>query len=295
MSTSTSFDPAFLDEIEGLMLVARQVADGAVAGIHPSRRRGSSIEFSEHKLYTPGDDIRRMDWRAYAKTDRYHIKEYEDETNQNIEILLDISNSMTFSGEADLTKLNFARMLASGLAYLAVNQGDKVALTLFSNDVTHSTALASGSPHLARVLNELTSIKPGGETHLAVATAHFLSKKRKHTSIFILTDLFDPHPGIELALRSLVAARHDVTLLHILDPQEINFDFEAPAHFAAMEDSRKLFVHPRLIRATYQKEMDAFLEKTERTLGAAGISYHRALTDASAAMTLRTLLQLRQG
>jgi uncharacterized protein (DUF58 family) len=285
--------PELLNEVEGLQLSARSIASGALAGMHRSLRRGASIEFSEHKLYTPGDDIRHIDWRAFAKTDRFHVKQFEDETNLRIELLLDHSGSMGFKSESSLSKFHYARALGAAITYLALRQGDSTGLTTFESDVTGELPPRAHSSHLFEILSRLAQLTPQGETGISPCLQRFAQTRRKKTIAIILTDLLDPSPKLETAFRQLVARRHEVAVLHILDPAEIDFPYESPARFASMEDTRKLFIHPRVLQSAYQKEMRAFLDTTETTMRGNRIDYHLIRTDTPPQKALASFLRTR--
>ncbi len=287
-------DADLLAEIETLQLEARKVAHGALSGMHRSLRRGSSIEFSEHKLYTPGDDIRHVDWRAYAKTDRYHVKQFEDETNILVEVLVDHSGSMAFGGEDRQTKLDSARTLAAALAYLALRQGDAAGLVTFSHRVTDELPARATSAHLMEVLTRLVQVRAEGATGIARSIDSFAQRTRRRAVAIVLTDLFDPDPGLMDAFRRLAARRHDVAVLHLLDPAELEFPYENPSLFVSMEDNRRLFVHPRTLRSAFVAEMATFLDETARRMSEAGIDYQRVDTREPLGQVLGAFLRGRE-
>lgn len=268
-----------LDEIESLHFAARNIATGALAGLHRSPRRGASIEFSEHKLYTPGDDIRHIDWRAFAKTDRYHIKQFEDETNLRIELLIDHSGSMGFKSEGLLSKLEYARAMGAALTYLSLRQGDSTGLVTFERELTSELPPRSNSSHLFEILNRLTTLRPAGETGITENIERFARTRRKKTIAILLTDLLDPSPQLQTAFRQLVASRHEVAVLHLLDPAEIDFSYELPAQFHCMENERQLFIHPRTIAPAYRLEMEKFLSETANSMLGLGVDYQLIRTD----------------
>ncbi len=297
-SSATGPDAKVLSEIENLALVAKDAAHGALAGMHRSLRRGSSIEFSEHKLYSPGDDVRHIDWRAFAKTDRFHIKQFEDETNLRLELIVDHSNSMAFAGESGETqqpsKLDYARTIAGALSYLALRQGDATGLLCFADKVTTELPARASSSHLMEILTRLQALKPGEDTSISTALRHFSQTRKRRTVSVVLTDLFDPNPDLINEFRQLAARRHDVTVIHLLDDAEINFPYDAPSTFASMEDDRKLFVHPRIMRQTFVKEMKNYIEKTRRELRMAGIHYQMVNTNADPGQIIGEFLRQRQ-
>jgi uncharacterized protein (DUF58 family) len=284
---------ALLAEIEGLQLRARQAAQGALAGVHRSQRRGTSIEFSEHKLYTPGDDVRHIDWRAFAKTDRFHIKQFEDETNLTLELVVDHSGSMRFSSEDRPPKLEYARVLAGALSYLALRQGDATGLTTFAGDTDLTVPPRATSSHLFEILSRLVSLTPSGPTRVRAALDRFAAVQRKRSVVVVISDLFDPDGDLVSAFHRLSARRHDVSVLHLVDRAELDFTYESPALFASLEDSRRLFVHPRTLRNVYVAEMKKFLSRTERGLAEAGIDYHRIETATPHAQALGQFLRPR--
>jgi uncharacterized protein (DUF58 family) len=287
-------DAALLAEIESLHLRAQLAAQGALAGMHRSLRRGTSIEFSEHKLYSPGDDVRHIDWRAFAKTDRYHVKQFEDETNLTLELLVDHSGSMAFHSDGLPAKLDYARTLAGALSYLALRQGDATGLFGFASDVTVELPPRATSSHLMEVLGRLATLEARGPTGVASCLDRFSQSRRRRSVVFVVSDLFDPDPALPAALRRLAARRHDVTLLHLLDPAELNFPYESPAQFASLEDDRRIFVHPRALRAAYVAELERFLASTARLCTEAQIDYHRIDTSTEPARALGEVLRRRE-
>lgn len=293
MSSSLELSPQLLSDIESLQLAARTIVAGALAGAHRSNRRGSSIEFSEHKLYTPGDEIKHIDWRAYAKTDRYHVKQFEDETNITLELLIDSSASMGYAGEGRASKLDYARELGAALCYLALRQGDASGLVTFATTIRDQLPARATSAHFIEVMSRLVKLAPSGTTSLVQGLDQFAQRSRRRALVVIISDLFDPDPSLLDAFRRLAARRHDVALLHVLDPAEIEFPFENPATFESMEDNRKLFVHPRTLKQHYVREMQAFLDRTARSLRESGIDYRQIRTDTAPAQVLGDFLRGR--
>lgn len=291
--SSYELSPELLSDIETLQVAARTIVAGALAGAHRSNRRGSSIEFSEHKLYTPGDEVKHIDWRAFAKTDRYHVKQFEDETNISLELLIDSSASMAFHGDDRDAKLEYARKLGAALCYLALRQGDASGLVTFASTVRDELPARATSAHLLEVMTRLARLQATGETSLVRALDQFAQRNRRRSMVVVISDMFDPDPALLDAFKRLAARRHDVALLHLLDPVEIDFPYENPATFASMEDDRRVFVHPRTLRAQYVKEMRAFLDRTSRSLREAGVDYREVRTSDSPASVLGEFLRGR--
>ena len=288
-------EAALLSEIENLHLRAQLAVQGALAGVHRSRRRGASIEFSEHKLYTPGDDIRHMDWRAFAKTDRYHIKQFEDETNLTLHVLVDHSGSMQFSSNGNMSKLAYARDLAAALCYLALRQGDATGLLTVGGTTSQEVPARATGSHLFEVLRHLVTCQAEGPTRLAWALDRLARTSKRRSLMVIISDLFDPDPELPKAFRRLSARHHDVSVLQLLDPAELHFPYESPVQFASLEDNRRLFVHPRTLRATYLDEFKKFTERTRRQLSEARIDYAKIDTSTSPGQALAAFLRSREG
>jgi uncharacterized protein (DUF58 family) len=287
-------DAALLADIETLQLNARNAAHGALAGMHRSLRRGSSIEFSEHKVYAPGDDIRHIDWRAYAKTDRYHVKQFEDETNIVVELIVDHSGSMGFASPGRPAKLDIARTLAAALSYLALRQGDAAGLITFAEKVSDELPPRATSVHLMEVLTRLVRLSAGGPTGVARCIDSFAQRSRRRAVAILISDLFDADPELPASVRRLCAQRHDVAVLHLLDPAELEFPYENPSLFVSMEDERRLFVHPRTLRSAFVSEMRRYLDATARQMSEAGVDYHPMVSNTDPAQALAAFLRGRE-
>lgn len=290
---ATGLDAKTLGAIDELQLVAKQVATGALAGMHRSLRRGSSIEFSEHKLYSPGDDIRHIDWRAFAKTDRYHVKQFEDETSLRLELCVDHSASMDFAHEGRPTKLAVARQVAAALAYIALRQRDATGLATFGASLTNELPARATSSHLIEVLGRLAMLRPEGPTGVAATLDRLAQQWTRRSVIVVISDLLAPLDEVDQAFARLAARRHDISVLHVLDDAEIDFPYENPSTFVSMEDERKLFVHPRMLRSAYQREVGAWLGELPRRLAGRGIDYRLLRTGQDIATSLGDFLRGR--
>lgn len=281
-------DPQTLAKLDTMHLRARRVVEGALSGLHKSPHHGQSVEFAEHKEYTPGDEIRHLDWKAYASFDKYYVKRFEHETNLRATLAVDASGSMAY-GSQGVTKLQYAAFLAASLAYLLARQQDAVGLAILGADGSGVRVPGVGvrtwipprasASHLAAVLDALERVRGEGPTNL-VAAADFLSEKaRSRSLVVLLSDLFDSDPRAVARLRRLRARRNEVIVFHVLDPDELRFPFEDPTEFASMEDERKVEAHPHSIRESYLEEMQAFLTETRRSLREADVDYVLARTD----------------
>ena len=285
--SASPVDAETLARLQHLQLVARQAATGAMAGLHSTKRRGASVEFAEHKEYAPGDDVRRIDWRAYGRLDRYYLKEYQDEANLRLYLVLDHSGSMGYGN-----KLAYARTLAGSLAHLSLSQRDAAGLMMVSDGTTFLPPRTRTS-HLEEMFLRLVQAEPRGAGKLAESLGQLSDMARGRGVCVIVSDMLDRSPDPVAAMQRLVARGFDVSVLHVQHPDERDFPFETPAFFASMESSARVFAQPRLVRETYVREMARHCEQLEQRLTAARIDYHRCDTSAPAADALSRFLSLR--
>jgi uncharacterized protein (DUF58 family) len=290
-------DPAQLQRLGSLPIKARVIVEGALSGLHRASVHGSSVEFSEHKEYSPGDELRHVDWKAYAKGDRYYVKQYEQESQLTVYLVLDASASMAFGG-GGLVKLEYAGLALAALAYLVIQQQDKVGL-LACGDRSIETLVPprARSTHLhdlLSVLDQLMTRGAAGDESPAHALLRIAELTRRRRALIVLaSDLFDPDEATLRALSTLRAQRHDVSVLHVLDPHERTFPYEGLTEFHALESTNRLLANPGAIRKDYLQRMDQFLTRTRGTLAAAGVDYHLASTDRALEATLLDLLVAR--
>jgi uncharacterized protein (DUF58 family) len=290
-------DPAQLARLGSLPIKARVIVQGALSGLHRASLHGSSVEFAQHKEYSPGDELRHVDWKAYAKVDRYYVKQYEQESQLTIYLVLDASASMAFAG-GGISKLEYAGLALAALAYLAIQQQDKVGL-LASGDRTTEALVPprARSSHLHDLLAVLDSVMTKGGTgdeSPAAALRRVAELTRRRRSLIVLaSDLFDTSDETLAMLALLRAQRHDVSVLHILDPHETTFPYDGLTQFEALETTNKMLVNPIAIKRDYLARMEAFLVKCRATLATAGVDYHFATTDKALETTLLDLLVAR--
>lgn len=252
-------DPKTISRLDNMNLRARLVVEGFIIGLHKSPYHGFSVEFAEHRPYMPGDEIKYVDWKLYGKTDRYYIKQFEEETNLKSYILLDKSGSMGYrSGE--ISKLAYGSYLAAALGYLMLKQQDAVSLTLFDSSVrTYLPPIAKKS-HLNLVLGALEKTMPGDETAIAPLLHEMAEKIKKRGLIILISDLIDEPDKIINALKHFRHKRHEVILFHIFDPQEIGFDFKRQARFVDLETGEFLTTEPWHIQSAYRQNIQQFIE-----------------------------------
>ena len=218
----------------GQPLLARFPMEGSVSGHHRSPHRGSSVEFAEYRNYVPGDDIRRLDWRVFARTDRYYLKEFEAETNLRCYVVLDCSGSMGFAGEHG-SRLDYAKRLAATLSYLIINQGDAAGLLHVTEKSTPEIPPRRNASHLQVILDALGKSQPTGETQLVPMLHELAEKARRRALVVILSDCFCDGDALRDALQHLRFQKHDLALFHLLDPLELDFEFDRPVRFVDME------------------------------------------------------------
>lgn len=290
------FDPTELARYGGLTLVARTIVEGFLTGIHRSPFKGFSVEFAEHRQYYPGDEIRHIDWRAFGKTDRYFVKEFEEETNLKAFLVVDASGSMRFKGKQGTSKFGYAQQVAASLAYLMLAQLDAVGLVVHDTKIRKLVPPRASSKHLLGLLRGLEDTQPGGETALApvwhALAAHHL---RRRGMVVILSDCFDQPAHLVRALQHLRHRHHEVLLFHILAPEEIDFPFDRPTKFRDMENlGREVRVDARRLRDEYRKNFEAYRAELMKKAHDLRIDYHLLRTDQPVDLALGAYLAKRR-
>lgn len=290
------FDPTALARYGRLSLVARTVVEGFLSGVHKSPYKGFSVEFAEHRQYFPGDEIRHIDWRVFGKTDRYYIKEYEEETNLQAQLLVDASGSMGFRGAASApSKFEYAQHIAASLAYLMLYQLDAVGLVLHDVKVREILQPRSSSKHLLRLLQALEKTQPGGETSLAPLWHNLAGQLKRRGLVIILSDCFERLGPLLYALRHLRHQGHEVLLFHLLAPEEIEFPFRRMTQFRNLEAAgQRLLVDPQQLRQEYLKNFTAFCNELRTQAANMQIDYHVLRTDEPVDKALGLYLTKRQ-
>jgi uncharacterized protein (DUF58 family) len=271
-------DKTLLSRLASLPIESRVPMMGNVAGKHRSPHRGSSVEFAEYRKYVPGDDTRRLDWKAFARSDRFYIKEFEADTNLRAYFVVDASGSMNFSG-ADDSKIQFARRIAASLAYLLVNQGDAAGLSICTDKLHLEVPPSRRAAHLERFFSTLSDIQPSGETGL-IPALHTIAEKISHRAfVVILSDLFTDPTALGEALQHLRYRKHDVSVFHLMDAMEIGFDFDRPHRFVDLEDQTAIIAEPNLIADEYKTALNEFLKNVRAKCHDASADYQLITTD----------------
>lgn len=273
-------DSAVLARLSRLAVEARAPMLGSVTGIHRSATRGSSVEFAEYRKYVPGDDIRHVDWRVYARTDRFYMKEFEADTNLRCHLVLDSSGSMAFESRHG-RKFDYARRLAATLAYLLVHQGDAVGLTCFDGRGATEIPPRRSPAHLKNVFDTLAGVRPGGASAI-VETLHTLAEKaRRRALVVVFSDFFTEVGPLLDAFQHMRFQKHDLAVFHLLDRQELDFAFDRPIRFVDLESPFQMISDPAMVAAGYRRELDAYLETLQRGSREFGVDYQRVVTDAN--------------
>ncbi len=263
-------DPAVLTRIDNLELIARHVVDGFISGLHRSPMLGMSVDFAEHRAYMPGDDVRRVDWRLFARTDRLYVKEFEADTNANLHLLLDVSKSMDY-GSGALTKLDYARFLAASLAYMSRQQRDRIGLVTFDNDIVDT--IPTSVRHFSRVLHALDSLQPGGTSDYSRPLEKIGQNLRRRSLVVLISDLYEQPSSLLSAIAQLRYRGNDLIVFHLLDPLELSLDLGTAASVEDLETGTRLPVAAAEFAERYRQLISAHREELERSLGANQIDY----------------------
>ena len=285
-----------LSRAEALGLAARRVVEGLRVGDHKSPYRGFSVEFVQHREYVPGDDIRHIDWKGYGRSERYTIKQYEQETNFIGHLLVDSSNSMRY-GEGAQNKLEYAKLLAASLAYTIIKQRDSVTLRMF-DDRWRAELPASGSMgHINAVCKTLEEAGAADKTRIAPLLERFVEQVGRKGLVFLISDCFDDVDDLIKGLRQLRFRGHEVTLFHILHRDEIDFPLEGNVRFINLEGADQLMARPHLLKPAYLRVVNAYLEKLQRACDGCRVEYVRMPTDrpVSAALGQYLVRRLQMG
>ena len=255
--------PEAVARISRLEILARNVVEGFLSGLHRSPYFGQSVEFAQHREYAPGDDIRRIDWKVWSKTDRYYIKQYEEETNLRTTLLVDLSETMLF-GSGKLTKYEYACQIAASLAYLLLRQQDSVGMTTFDSEIRARVPASSKQNHLHAILSTLDLEHPSKKTDLQRLLAQVADEQTRRGLIVVISDLFVDRTSLFKGLKLLRTRGHDVMVMHVMDDQELDFNYAGTTKFEGMEESGDLICDPRSLRDGYIAAVKAFVDDLHR-------------------------------
>ena len=276
-----------------MALRARLVVEGYIIGQHKSPYHGFSVEFAEHRAYGPGDEIRHVDWKLYGKTDRYYVKQYEEETNLKVYILLDISRSMKYTSKT-VSKLDYASYLSAALSYLMLNQRDGTGLILFDEKIQTFIPPRSTSSHLNTILKHLEKPKLGSDTEIGSVLHEMAERIKKRGLIILISDLMDDQESVLSGLKHFRHNKQEVILFHILDRKEMDFDFNARTRFKDMESGSLLTTEPWQIKSSYKKRIQLLQDEYKKQCRKQLIDYVPLFTDQSLDIALNSYLNKRQ-
>jgi len=292
--SSSYFDPDTVAKIQGLQLRAQHVVEGYVSGVHRSPFHGFSIEFAEHREYAPGDDLRYVDWKVYAKRDKYYLKQYEEETNLISYLVLDTSESMGYRGpDSPMSKLDYGKTIAASLAYLILQQQDSVGLVTFDSEVRSFVRAAAKASHLRQILHVLES-SPGERKTGAGPIFHELAERmRRRGVVLVISDFLDDVPSLLAGLKHFRYRRHEVILFHLVDRAEMDFPFRKITKFQGLEGLPDVLTEPRALRNSYLEEMGHFLKELKTGCRAQRADYRLVRTDQPIDVVLSSFLAPR--
>jgi uncharacterized protein (DUF58 family) len=289
-------DPKTLVKLQRLDIIARSVVEGFVTGLHKSPYHGFSVEFAEHREYTPGDDLKHLDWKVFGRTDRYYIKEYEEETNLAAYAVVDASESMAFkSSLAPCSKLEYGRMIAAALMYLILNQRDSVGLVTFDKEVRDFIAPSAHASHLKLLLNQLQKTEPRGETGIGGIFHNIAERVRRKGLVIVVSDLLDDPDQLLFGLRHLRHRKHEVILFHVMDKAELTFPFDTMLKLEGLEVAREELVDPISIRKGYLAELGRFIDALKKGCRTNRIDYVPMDTSMPLDVALTGYLATRSG
>jgi uncharacterized protein (DUF58 family) len=252
--------PAVVAQLANMELRARLVVEGFITGLHKSPYHGFSVEFTEHRQYMPGDEIKHIDWKAYGKTERFYIKQFEEETNLKSYLIIDVSKSMDYASKGNLTKFEYVSYIAAALSYLMIEQRDAVGLTLFDEGIRLSLPPRATRSYLKELLKELELAKPAKTTGTAASLHRIAEQIKRRGLVIVLSDFFDKPESVMTALKHFRHKGHEVVVMQVLDPLECSFAFGSDAIFKDLETQEELMTQPWHIQSAYQHSMQEFLK-----------------------------------
>lgn len=286
--------PSFISKLNSLELKARLVVEGFMVGLHKSPYHGFSVEFSEHRAYMQGDNLKDVDWKVFGKTEKYFIKQYEEETNLRSYIFLDTSNSMAYSSEKNISKLNYSITLAAALSYLMIHQQDAVGLTLYSEKINKFLPPKSSRAYLQEILKSLINVIPSEKTNTAESLSEGAEKLKRRGLVVIISDFFDDINSVLKALKHFSYKKNEVIVFQILDPMEKTFSFGKDAIFKDLETGDELATQPYQIQKAYREAMNEFTNKIKSECLNSNIDYNLIETSDPYDKALLRYIQKRE-
>ena len=290
---SGPLDPVALTAIGDLELVSKRIVDGTISGLHRSPFHGYSAEFSQYRHYRPGDDLKYVDWKLFARTDRLYTKQFRETTNLVCQIAFDVSASMDYASAGSVTKFTYARLLASALAYLISRQGDSVGLVTYADDIRQYLPSRGGQAHLHSLLLALRRTAPAGETNSAIALGRTIDLLKRRGLLILVSDLYDEGPDVERALMRASHIGHEVVVFHVLTRHEVELPFVDDLEVEDAETGQVVLTNGRTAAPRYREAISAFLERWRARSATYGLDYVRLFTDQSLDTGLRAYLRRR--
>lgn len=299
MSTDVSkdyLDPKVLDRLKRMDIRARLVVEGFITGQHRSPYNGFAVEFATHREYSPGDDLRHIDWKVWSKTDRLYIKEYEEETNLKCTILLDTSKSMRYGDQASegMSKFDYAATTAASLAYLMQQQQDAVGMVFFSNQIDKNLKPSSHPSHLKLMLHELNEVQPDDQTDIDDAFLRLASQIRQRGIVILISDLFADPEQLAKSLQQFRLRRHEVIVFHVMHEDELTFPFQDNTLFRGLEEDLQLHTEPRALRDSYLEAIDKYMKQVRKVCAGLGVDHVLLDTGKRLDAALASYLAFRQ-
>ncbi len=288
-----TLDPQVAERLQHLTLTASRAVEGFLAGRHKSPHRGVSVEFVERRGYVPGDDLRHLDWKAFARTDRLAIKRYEEETNLECTLVVDASASMGYPTDGRPTKYDHACQVAAALAHLVLSERDGASLALFDQQLDRVLPASTSPAHLLPILAALVERRPGGATDLSAVLGRLTERIARPGIVVVISDLFGDVEGLASGLSRLRARNHDAIVLHVLHGDELRFPFDRLTRFEGLEEEQRLLVDPRSLRAEYLGALEEWRAQVRRACTVRGVDYHVVDTTAPLDVVLSAWLGAR--
>lgn len=285
--------PENLSKIDSLELKARLVVEGFITGLHKSPYHGFSVEFSEHRQYRPGDEIRHLDWKVFARSEKHYIKQYEEETNLRSMLIVDSSASMNYASSGSISKFEYATYLAAAISYLLINQRDSVGLSLYDSNVKTFMPPKSKSTYLSELIKALAENEPSNLTSTAASLDEIAERIRRRGLVVVMSDFFDNLEDILKALSHFRHKNHDVIIFQILDQREIDFKFGPAAQFIDMETGEEMITQPQQIQKSYSEAMHEFTQKLKKGCRNLNIDYNLISTNEPFDKAMREFVSKR--
>jgi uncharacterized protein (DUF58 family) len=285
-------DPAVIARLGTLDLKARTIVEGFLSGLHRSPFKGFSVEFAEYRQYIHGDDLSTIDWKVFARSDRYYVKKFEEETNLDCHLLIDVSGSMAYRSQG-MSKFEYAACLAASLGYLMNRQRDGVGLMAFDDRIVSALPASTRPGHVRNLLVELSRLSPGRPTNVAKPLRQLAEALTRRGMVVLISDLLDEPDAVVRGLKLFHHRGSDVLVFHVLDPDEIDFPFDRATRFEDLETNEEVMAVPGMVRAHYLKQMQALIGRYRRELGGAGIDYQLVNTKQPLEMALLAYLSTR--